>query len=186
MTEKYLMLDINNPKATEIAETLSNATCKKILNLLAEKELSESDIAQALKLPLNTIDYNIKKLESAGLIEKSKSFFWSVKGKKIPTYKLSNKKILISPKTSFRGFLPAIFGSLIIATGIKLYTSSQQLAQQAIQYTAPAAEKAITAAAEPSVSNIIQPTPEIWPWFLLGALTAILIILIYNMKGGSK
>lgn len=98
MSEKYFNIDIDDPRAGAIAEVMSNKTAKKILSLIAEKELSESDIASELKLPLNTVGYNIDKLLKSGLIEKSKTFFWSVKGKKIPTYKLSNKKILISPK----------------------------------------------------------------------------------------
>ena len=188
MAENYIALDLNDPRTKGIAETISNPTCKKILSLLAEKDLSESDLSSKLSLPINTVEYNIKKLIQSGLIEKSKGFFWSVKGKKIPTYKISNKKIIISPRTSFRGILPAILGSIIVAVGIKFYSFSKQ----AVQYVAPATdtiEKTIAAAEPsqivPSLPKIMQSqSPEIWPWFLLGALTAILIILIYNMKGG--
>ncbi len=98
MTDKRIDFDIDDPRAGIIAEVMANKTCKRILGLLAEKEMSESDISQALSIPLNTVGYNIAKLLESGLIEKTKSFFWSIKGKKIPTYKLSNKKILISPK----------------------------------------------------------------------------------------
>jgi len=191
MAENYIALDLNDPRTKGIAETISNPTCKKILSLLAEKDLSESDLSSKLSLPINTVEYNIKKLIQSGLIEKSKGFFWSVKGKKIPTYKISNKKIIISPRTSFRGILPAILGSIIVAVGIKFYSFSKTI-KQAVQYVAPATdtiEKTIAAAEPsqivPSLPKIMQSqSPEIWPWFLLGALTAILIILIYNMKGG--
>src|SRR3989338_4499204 len=98
MNDKYINFDIDDPRALAIAEAMANKTSKKILSLLSEKEMSESDLASALELPLNTVGYNIDKLLNAGLIEKTKNFFWSVKGKKIPTYKISNKKILISPK----------------------------------------------------------------------------------------
>src|SRR3989344_5622785 len=97
MPSKYLLLDLNDEKAKHLADVLSNETCKKILNLLAENELSANKLSLALNLPLNTITYNIKKLLSSGLIEKSRHF-WSVKGKKIETYKLANKNIVISPK----------------------------------------------------------------------------------------
>lgn len=98
MSDKYLNIDLNDPRASAIADVMGNKTAKRILDLIAEKEVSESDIAAQLKLPLNTVGYNIDKLLKAELIEKSKTFFWSVKGKKIPTYTLSNKKILISPR----------------------------------------------------------------------------------------
>lgn len=90
MNEKYILLDLEDEKTKQIADVISNSSCKKILNLLAEKEASETDIAKELGIPINTAEYNIKKLEKAGMIEKSKHF-WSVKGKKIHTYKLAKK-----------------------------------------------------------------------------------------------
>src|SRR3989338_7587132 len=98
MSDKYLMFSLDDEKARNLGEVIANPTCKKIVNLLAEKNSSQSDIARELKLPLNTIDYNIKKLLEAGLIEKSKNFFWSSKGKKIEMYKVANKLIVIQQK----------------------------------------------------------------------------------------
>ncbi|MEK6825474.1 MAG: beta-propeller domain-containing protein [Nanoarchaeota archaeon] len=98
MSDKYLNIDLHDPRAAAIAEVLANKTCKKILDLLAEKEMSESDISNLLGIPLNTVGYNMKKLLESGLVVKTKTFFWSVKGKKIPTYRLANKKIVISPR----------------------------------------------------------------------------------------
>lgn len=116
--EKYLNVDLNDPRSAAIAEVMTNKTCKKILELLAEKEMSESDIAAELEIPLNTVGYNIKKLLDAGLIEKTKNFFWSVKGKKIPTYRLSNKKIIISPRKIVSAapiaLLVAVIGAILI------------------------------------------------------------------------
>ena len=87
---------------------MSNKTCKKILGVLAEKEMSESEIASELGIALNTVGYNIKKLVSAGLIEKVGGFLWSVRGKRIHKYKLSNKKIVISPKVTMRAVVPIV------------------------------------------------------------------------------
>lgn len=113
MSEKYFNVDIDDPRASAIAEVMSNKTAKKILSLISEKEVSESDIASELNIPLNTVGYNIDKLLKAGLIERSKNFFWSVKGKKIPTYRLSNRKILISPKKMVPSAPFAIIGAII-------------------------------------------------------------------------
>jgi len=71
MSDKYLNIDLNDSRSSAIAEVMSNKTCKKIIELLAEKEMSESDIASSLGLPLNTVGYNIGKLLKAGLIEKN-------------------------------------------------------------------------------------------------------------------
>lgn len=99
--EKFVLVSLEDERTGELAIALSNKTCKMILDLLAEKELSETEISKSLSIPLNTAEYNIKKLVKAGLIEEKKHFF-SVKGKRIPVYKISNKHIVISPKkTSF-------------------------------------------------------------------------------------
>jgi len=99
MAEHSIQVDLDDPRAKAIADVLGNKTCKKILELFATKEeVSESDVASSLDIPLNTAGYNMKKLLDAGLVEKSNKFFWSTKGKRIATYRLSNKRIIISPK----------------------------------------------------------------------------------------
>src|SRR3989344_8185966 len=96
-SNKYILVSLEDEKAKKIAEILSNKTAKKILDFLADKnEASETDIAQELGIPLNTAEYNIKKLLEADLIGKAKNFFWSVRGKKIDMYKLARKHIVIS------------------------------------------------------------------------------------------
>ena len=80
---KYLLISLGDEKAKKLSEVLGNSTCNKILEFLADKsEVSEKDISTALKMPLNTVEYNLKKLLTAELIEKSQKFFWSTKGKK--------------------------------------------------------------------------------------------------------
>lgn len=129
-----MMFDINDSRASLIAEVLGNKTCTKILSLLAEKEMSETDLAKALKLPANTAHYNVQKLVSAGFVEPASKFFWSAKGKKIVLYKISNKKVIISPKTSFKGILPALLGTGIVAFLVKLFTGgADPLANSASQ-----------------------------------------------------
>ena len=180
---KYIAISLDDERAKDIAEIISNKTAKKILNILAEKELSESDIASSLNIPLNTVGYNIKKLVNSSLIEKTKTFFWSTRGKKIPTYKLANKSILISTKQKIKGILPAAVISFITAVGIKLFFTFQQ---NSIMKTASVNESVLAGA------EAIQKTPEIiqasqssniWLFFLLGSLTALLIFLILNWRG---
>ena len=191
MNEKYLSIDLNDPRTAKIAEIMTNKTCKKILEFIAEKEMSESDIANALGIPLNTVGYNIKKLKEAGLIEPAKDL-WSVKGKKIYFYKIANKKIVISPKSMIRGIIPAIFISGILALGIKLMTDSQ------IKLTNTAGEAAnqaellipdrITNTVSEAASNaqsaycMLASAGCEWLWFLLGALVALFIFLVWNWR----
>ena len=102
-------MDMNDERTKKVAEVMGNATCKKIIEFLAEiKEASEKDISDALGIPLNTAEYNLKKLIESGLAEKTKNFFWSTKGKKIEMFKLANKHIVISPKPKKRPDMNAL------------------------------------------------------------------------------
>jgi inhibitor of cysteine peptidase len=101
-SDKFILMGLDDERSADVAEVLRNNTCKKILDYMAEeKEVSEKDIADAMKMPINTVEYNLKKLVKSGLVEKTKNFFWSVKGKKIPMYKLARKHIIISPNKKF-------------------------------------------------------------------------------------
>ena len=126
MVEKHIMIDLDDEKAGKVAEVLSSGACKRILSVLAEKNMSESDLAKELKIPLNTLEYNLKKLIEVGLVEKAKDFFWSSKGKRIPVYKAVRKSIVITPNTKkLSGTLRSVVGagvvSLIVGIGLKVF-----------------------------------------------------------------
>ena len=179
---------MDDEKAKAIAEVLGNKTSKKIIDTLTDQDLSEKDLADKLNLPINTIEYNLKKLLKSELIEKSKKFFWSKKGKKIDIYKLSNKSIIISPKSSrvsskIKSILPvAIFAGLgaLIIRQLTTFQSQNQVFQTG--------EKMLEAA--PEATNIMvdnadffftQP-PTAWMWFLGGAILATIIFAILNWR----
>ena len=126
-TKSSIEIDLNDPRAGKIADALSNKTAKKILNYLTDKEeMSGSEIAAELNLPLNTVTYNLKTLTDAGLIEKANRLFWSSKGKKMELYKLSNKKIIISPRIASRSIIAGIVGVLAVVIVALLIASNQQ------------------------------------------------------------
>ena len=186
MAEKYLMLSLEDEQSKYIAEVLGNETCKKILKFLAEKEASESEIAQALKMNLNTVEYNLNKLIKVGFIEKSKKFFWSQKGKKIDVYKLANKSILISPKKSLaKSIIPVAIISGILAYIISFFSinfSNRQILR-------PIEEKAVeTVSSAGALAESVSETAvgfsayPVWAWFLLGAWFALVIFLIWNWR----
>lgn len=192
MVESYMLMSLDDEKSKQLAEVMANKTCKKILTLLAEKELSEGDIAKKLKLPINTTEYNLKKLISAGLVEKSQSFFWSIKGKKIPNYRLSNKYIVIAPKSSslsgLKSLLPALafigLGSFLIS---KLSISN--IAPKADNLLMASGAKPVTEAMTNSSSSFFSwfiSTP--WAIFLAGGLLTLLVYFIFRtfLKGGNN
>jgi predicted transcriptional regulator len=192
MAEKYVMVNLEDEKSQRLGEAISNPNCKKIINLLAEHELTASEISKKLKIKLNALDYNIKKLIDSGIIEKSKHF-WSVKGKKIPTYRVVNKVIVIQPKktsnsnvySKLKGFIPIVLVlallTLIIAFQINQQTYSDISLEKSLQAPATAGENVSVETNNSEVqeaSSFFQP----WMWFALGALLAIVIIVVVNWK----
>jgi len=202
MSEKYLLFSLEDDNSKKLGEIISNPTCNKIMNLLAEKELSESEIAKELSLPLNTVDYNIKNLLKSGLIEKAKKW-WSVKGRKIDTFKLANKMIVISPKktliSKLGNILPVALIAGIFTAGIAYYTQSKEILVsstpqiiQAVDKTATLGEFA-TGGSSPSIAQeatnqatrtitLLPPEFQPWLWFLVGSLSAIVIFAVWNWK----
>jgi len=201
MAEKSLLIDLDDPRAEKISEILSNSTCKKILSFLSEEELSEKEISEKLNLPMNTINYNIKKLREAGLIEPVKKVWWSIKGKKILRYTIARKKIVIFPRERIKGVIPALIFSLLSAFGIKMWfgkiaaKASIKAVQNApgLESTEVYASASSTSAAPPSyaassttlkeASNYIFCNfSDVWVWFLVGAALCIIVFLIWNWK----
>ncbi|MFA4953369.1 MAG: helix-turn-helix domain-containing protein [Candidatus Pacearchaeota archaeon] len=185
--KKYILISMEDERSKKLADILGNKTCKKIIDLLAEeKEASEKDIADKLNVPLNTIEYNLKKLIQAELIEKTKNFFWSKKGKKIPTYKLSNKSIIISPKSrissKLKSILPVALLSGLGAVLIKSFFYSQQIVRE--KAVAGLASEFSTQALQNTIfdGNILLLQSPAWVWFLAGTLFTLVIFTIINWR----
>ena len=66
--EPFMLVSLDEDKARRLAQVISNPTCTKILNYLAGKDATESDIAKELKLPLSTVHYNLQQLSQAKLV----------------------------------------------------------------------------------------------------------------------
>ncbi|MFA7708108.1 MAG: helix-turn-helix domain-containing protein [Candidatus Pacearchaeota archaeon] len=203
--DKFILVGLDDEKSGHIAEVLKNPTCKKILNFLGDiKEASEKDISDALKMPINTVEYNLNKLIKCGFIEKTKNFFWSVKGKKIPMYKLARKHIIISPSRSFnlsnlKSLLPV---TLIFGVFALILKSFFGIKDNFVQNFAPSIEKAAAGASAETavlkdvvlddsiravsetnlnlslVDKILMLPP--WVWFLVGALVGVIIYFIFR------
>lgn len=103
--EPFMLVSLKGDKAKKLAQVMSNPTCTRILDYLAQaKESTESDIAKQLKIPLSTVHYNIQQLVSAKLVIVDE-FHYSPKGREVNHYKLANKYIIIAPKDDDPHFL---------------------------------------------------------------------------------
>ena len=123
MTDKFIMVSLDEEKAKKLAEVISNDTARKILDYLSEKnEATASEISKDLNVPISTVDYNMRNLIENGLVE-SKEFRWSPKGRQMDIYKLANKHIIISPKkySEFKETLKKILPVAVIGIGVGIY-----------------------------------------------------------------
>lgn len=94
-SEKVLILPLNED-SKKITQTLSNDTSLKILELLAQKPLSATAIADEMEIPLTTVKYNLDALIESDLI-KVKQTTWSRKGREIKIYEPVQKLIVVVP-----------------------------------------------------------------------------------------
>jgi DNA-binding transcriptional ArsR family regulator len=180
----------------QLSEVLSNKSCKKILDLLAENEWTETEIARELKMPLNSVDYNIKKLVQSGLIETSKHW-WSIRGKKMHAYKVSDKKIIISPKKIWNNFvIPTITTGIVAILGAwKLLGSNteksltQGFVQEPIASVATnelslrstdVASPALSAAPKLAENTGLFSSLSGWEWIILAIWAGSILFFIIN------
>ena len=107
MNNNFVLVSLDEKKGKKIVEAINNETSKKILDALAKKEHTESELSKSLNIPISTIHYNIKQLMEANLVIVDE-FHYSSKGKEVNHYKLANKYIIIAPKVDDDKFMEAL------------------------------------------------------------------------------
>ncbi len=175
--ETYLMVSLEEEKSKQLAHAISNETSRKILDYLGKnQEASASQLSKALKVPISTVDYNIKQLIKSGLIE-AKEFMWSPKGREMYLYKIAKKLIVISPsktniKKELKNILPvALISAAFVGIGHFFYTRSNAFATGLVEKVADTQE----------APEIITTIPNYALWFLIGALFASLLLFIWRI-----
>ena len=193
--EKFLLVSLSESKAKQLAQVISNETCRKILDYLADKEATESELAEKLEIPISTVHYNLQQLQKGGLVV-ADEYHYSEKGKEVNHYKLANKYIIIAPKSTYgikeklKSVLPV---ALIIAAGagliqflsrgfgkLETYAAPKagMLAEKAVEevegIAMDAAPKVVEEAAKfPLYSNIAL-------WFFIGAAATLVLYLLID------
>ena len=190
--EKFLLISLSEPKVKQLAQTIANESSRKILDYLADKDATESELAEKLEVPISTVHYNLQQLKKGGLVVVDE-FHYSKKGKEINHYKLANKYIIIAPKSTYglkeklKTILPV---ALVMAAGAGLLNLFSRKAtfgalssKEALIEAAPAAQEAVAdfapEAAEKAIAAV-PPEPNIWLWFTIGAVIALLLYLFID------
>ena len=191
MSEKFVLVSLEEEKAKKLAEAISNSTARKILDYLSEKEEAPATvIARHLRLPLTTVDYNIKNLKKAGLVE-VEEFKWSEKGRQMDLYKVAKKFIVISPKGTsvdpeklknlFSIAIIAGLGSVLAGYFAKSFLTAKQTLE-----SFPVAQKTMALAAD-SAPILAETTQSNQLGFYLtlfsvGALFALVVFALLNLN----
>ena len=176
--EKYILVSLEEEKAKQLANVISNSTSRKILGYLSTKdEASESEISKELNLPLSTVHYNLQQLKKNNLVE-TKHFMYSEKGKRIDFYRVVKKFIVIAPKYTqkslIKNILPLFLVSAIVAALIQLFSNiktqtgfESQILQKSAAYA-------------PSITQEVAKSPSYGLWFLIGAWSILIIYILVN------
>jgi len=204
--QSFLLVSLKEDKAKELAQVISNDSCRKILDYLSDKEhATESELAKKLSLPISTIHYNLKHLMKSGIMTVDE-FHYSEKGKEVNHYKLANKYIIIAPKSThgikekLRSILPLALLSLAGAATIQIYNrffktpifsamkgapavmeGARDSALPVMQGAAEKSTQAVIEAAPEVVSQVTSTTPNYALWFFLGCIFVIILFIIFEL-----
>ncbi len=169
MTEKkFLLLSLEDSKTKKIANAVNNTTSKKILELLAEKTSTETEIAKKLDLPISSVHYNLKLLQEAKLVE-WKEYHYSEKGKEVKHYSLANKYIIIAPKEEresimeiLKKIIPVFYFVLAFSAIVEMYNRFFGVEEKEVAVFEATAKIArdMDSAGINSVEEIAMITPE--------------------------
>ncbi|MBW2974293.1 helix-turn-helix domain-containing protein [Candidatus Woesearchaeota archaeon] len=207
--EKFVLVSLKEEKAKELAQVISNDSCRRILDYLAEKEdATETQIAASLGLPISTIHYNLRHLIKAGIIS-AEEFHYSKKGREVNHYRLANKYIIIAPKTThgikekLRTILPVSLLALAGAGFIHMYTKyflakkgfvsrAMPSVMEAAVSDAPEMEQVFGKAAEEGARAVMEKAPQVAAeaaraspnyalWFLSGCVFVIILMVVLEL-----
>ena len=199
--ETFLLVSLEEEKATQLAQVISNVTCRKILDELSKGSRTETQLAQDLNSPISTVHYNLKNLVEAKLVEATE-YHYSEKGKEVNHYTLANKFVIIAPKKvddslreKLKRIIPTIMGVGLIGFVYSLFskigkTATSEISEPVLMKSTVVAdaipeagnEIALQAASAPAAQSSLSITTSIlqnwYIWLAIGAISAIAIYIL--------
>lgn len=185
--ESFLLVSLEEDKAKKLAQVISNDTARKILDYLSRKnDTTETDLASELKLPLSTVHYNMQQLVEAKLVNADK-YHYSKKGKEVLHYELSNKYVIIAPKTTdklkeqLKRILPVVLIVGVVSALINFFSTSisSTMRGEALLQKAPAPVLLEAADTAGTASTLVTQQMPVAAWFFIGAIFAIIVFGIW-------
>ena len=119
MPDGVIILEPGDEKAQKIAKAIASRTAGEILQFLKDGGHASNQIAEALEIPITTVQYHLENLVDAGIItivEKR----WSQKGREVKVYGLRDQMLIVVPHGGdLKGILlryASLFAVVILAS----------------------------------------------------------------------
>ncbi len=182
--ESFLLVSLEEAKAKKLAQVLSNDTSRKILDYLSKKDdATETEISEKMEIPLSTVHYNLKQLVEANLVN-ADEFHYSKKGKEILHYTLSNKYVIIAPRSTeklkekLKQFLPVV--AVIGAASLAIDLAFRERAPEMLMASRDVMLEEAPAGARMAIEESATAPPNYAIWFLIGGFFALLVFVLWN------
>ncbi|MDD1694337.1 MAG: helix-turn-helix domain-containing protein [Methanoregula sp.] len=202
MADNVLVLEPGDERAQKIAKAMGSQTAGDILQLLADSPKSLTDITERLSLPMNTAKYHVENLLDAGIISVGETKY-SVKGREVKIYSLTNQLLIVAPRRSdIRSLLlkyASLFGIVAVAslaissilpmvstwgTTGAAFASQEAVAAPTVHDTATGAGREVGNVMLKSAYDNMAAAPATAPdpaiTFFFGGLLVIVILLCYE------
>jgi DNA-binding transcriptional ArsR family regulator len=200
--EKLLILPLNDKNSKKLSQIISNDTARNILEAIASKPLSASQIAEHLSIPLTTVQYNLEKLNDVGLVKVDRTKY-SEKMKKVKIYAPQRKFVVIVPEktdkknviAALKRYLTVIFFAVVGSGVIEFFTAKMKSpvweeATRSIPTEGGGVPAPIPAPVSPEKALDAAFGFDIFAhpglWFLVGCLFVILVIFLIEYFGRRK
>lgn len=183
--EKLLILPLNDKNSKKISQIISNDTARNILEAIASQPLSASQIAEKLSISLTTVQYNLEKLNDAGLVKVERTKY-SEKMKHMKIYAPQRKFIVIVPEkrgrkdviATLKRYLTVIAFAVVGSGIIEFFTAMRTKTPAFEEVTRSIPTKGGGIPARDSVASGFDVFAHPGLWFLFGCLFVILVVFI--------
>lgn len=210
--EKLLVLPLNDKNSKKISQIISNDTARNILEAIASQPLSASELAEKLGIPLTTVQYNLERLNDAGLVKVERTKY-SEKMKEVKIYAPQQKFVVIVPEktdrkdviASLKRYLAVIFFAVAGSGVIEFLTMKMKGSIGEVTRSVIPEEggRPLGPVPAPTPMPEIVPSPIPAPkggglsfgfdifahpglWFLFGCLFVILVVFLIEYLGCKK
>ena len=84
---------VTRDEQTDVLRALSSETAQRILATLGDEPGTASDVAEAVDVSLQNVDYHLGSLREAGLVEPVETWY-SAKGREMTVYALTTERLV--------------------------------------------------------------------------------------------